>query len=426
MTKLDISIEIEGVMTKVGSITGKSAGDSRFRYDPEYLESGSAMPISISLPLQSKAFSASRTASFFEGLLPEGFTRRSVAQWMHVDEGDYLSILHGLGRECIGAVCVTSEGDTYEASYEPVTSEQVRALAAEGATKSAELVTKSHLSLTGASGKAGLYYDRRSGKWYLPHGLAPSTHIVKQSHVRFDNIVLNEQLTLMTARNLGIKTTESFIINTGKGGEDEVLLACERFDRLLGYDDEMISGLPRPCRVHQEDMCQAMGIPASAKYELENEGHLKRMFGILREYSEDPVRDEIRLWDLIVFDCLTGNTDAHIKNFSLLYSPDLESIRLAPAYDLVITAIYDESTREMAFSIGGACSLDEIDRDCFRRAASEAGLGEKMAMRRLRNMAGKFRQALHKAAEELSASGYTGAPDLESRILSSSPGMHLL
>ena len=62
----------------------------------------------------------------------------------------------------------------------------MKALAAEGAQKSAEIVTRSHLSLTGASGKVGLYYDTAGNQWYLPQGTAPSTHIVKQSHVRLE------------------------------------------------------------------------------------------------------------------------------------------------------------------------------------------------------------------------------------------------
>lgn len=53
------------------------------------------------------------------------------------------------------------------------------------------------MSQTGASGKVGLYYDEE--KWYLPIGEAPSTHIVKQSHVRLKRIVANEQLCLLTA-----------------------------------------------------------------------------------------------------------------------------------------------------------------------------------------------------------------------------------
>ncbi|WP_418474817.1 HipA N-terminal domain-containing protein [Frisingicoccus sp.] len=49
--------------------------------------------------MEEKTFDAQRTRIFFEGLLPEGFTRRCVAEWMHMDENDYVSILAGLGRE---------------------------------------------------------------------------------------------------------------------------------------------------------------------------------------------------------------------------------------------------------------------------------------------------------------------------------------
>ena len=203
--KYIISIEKNGRMVPVGSISGEDYRTARFSYRDEYLDDADAVPVSISLPLQRESFSAEQTRQFFEGLLPEGFTRRSVAQWLHLDENDYLSILHQLGRECLGAIRVLKEGETQTASYEMITRQQVKALAAEGAQKSAEIVTRSHLSLTGASGKVGLYYDSTGNQWYLPQGTAPSTHIVKQSHVRLEGIVTNEQLSMMAAAKCGIE-----------------------------------------------------------------------------------------------------------------------------------------------------------------------------------------------------------------------------
>jgi len=414
MKELIVRMEQAGSLVPVGAID-PSAGC--FQYARKYLD-GTAIPISISLPLQKEPFSPEQTRNFFEGLLPEGFTRRSVAQWMHVDEGDYLSLLHGLGRECLGALCIMEDGEAPEpASYERIGEEQVRELAAEGAVKSAELVTKSHLSLTGASGKVGLYFDADSESWYLPRGTAPSTHIVKQSHVRLDSIVTNEQLALRTAARCGIDVPESFIINTGIGAEHEVLFATRRYDRLLGPSPALIDGLPRPLRLHQEDFAQAMGIPAFAKYERAPGDHMSRMFAILRTCSADPIADQLKLWDMIVFDYLIGNTDAHIKNFSLLYSADLKTVRLAPAYDIVSTTVYEQSTRDMAFSIGGDRVIDGISEDSFRRAAVEVGLGEKMAMRRFKDMQERFRAALHASAEELAADGYSRVSELEARIL---------
>ncbi|MBQ6622430.1 MAG: type II toxin-antitoxin system HipA family toxin [Mogibacterium sp.] len=417
MRELQIRIEKNGDMVPVGRIIGNDPADARFQYYSAYRDDNGAVPISISLPLQEDPFSPMQTAAFFEGLLPEGFTRRSVAQWMNLDEGDYLSLLHGLGRECLGAICILEEGEHTEAAYEPVSAETIRDLAAEGVVKSSEIVTKAHLSLTGASGKVGLYYDSDQDRWYLPKGSAPSTHIVKQSHVRLSSIVTNEQLSLMTAARCGIAIPRSFIINTGSGQENEVLFATERYDRTISSQAEEISGLRRPLRLHQEDFSQAMGIPSARKYERGEDHYMKGMFDLLRLYSADPIADQLKLWDMIIFSFLIGNTDAHIKNFSLLYDADLRTILLAPAYDIISTVVYEQSTREMAFRIGGAKSIDEIDEEAFRRAAGEAGLGERMALSRFRTMCERFEPALARSAEELSEAGYLKAIELKESIL---------
>ena len=415
--KYQISIERSGRMVPVGFIRGESYRTAQFAYMDEYLADGNAVPVSISLPLQRESFTAEQTRQFFEGLLPEGFTRRSVAQWLHLDENDYLSILHQLGRECLGAIRVLTEGETQTASYEMITEQQVKALAAEGAQKSAEIVTKSHLSLTGASGKVGLYYDTAGKQWYLPKGTAPSTHIVKQSHVRLDGIVTNEQLSMMTAAKCGIEVPDSFIIDLGSGEDKEVLYATRRYDRTFEGAADMINGLSRPLRLHQEDFSQALGISSANKYEKNRAGYMRRMFALLRQHSANPIVDQQKLLDIIVFCYLLGNTDAHIKNFSLLYGEDLRGIRLAPAYDLVSTTVYESSTREMSFYIGNAILIDEITEDSFKEAAAEILIGEKFAVGRYNFICNQFREALREAASELQEAGFPKAAEMEERIL---------
>ncbi len=412
-----VNIERNGKMTPIGYIAGESYKTARFAYFEHYLQDRNAVPVSISLPLQQESFSAERTKLFFEGLLPEGFTRRSVAQWLHLDENDYLSILHQLGRECLGAICILTEDETQTASYEKIAEQQVRDLAAEGAQKSAEIVTKSHLSLTGASGKVGLYYDAQGDQWYLPEGTAPSTHIVKQSHVRLEGIVTNEQLSMMTAAKCGIEVPDSFIIDLGNGRDNEVLYATKRYDRTFEGAANEITGLPCPLRLHQEDFAQAMGVSSAQKYEKNHAGYMQGMFEVLRQFSANPIVDQQKLWDMIIFCFLLGNTDAHIKNFSLLYGKDLRGIRLAPAYDLVSTTVYESSTREMAFSIGNDLLIDEITEDSFRKAASDLHIGEKFAISRYNYISNHFREALREAASELQDAGFSQAVRMEDRIL---------
>lgn len=128
------------------------------------------------------------------------------------------------------------------------------------------------------------------------------------------------------------------------------------------------------------------------------------------------MRDQLKLWDQIVFNCLIGNTDAHVKNFSLLYDENLRSIRLAPAYDIVSTTVYEMSTRNLAFHIGDAATIDEVDLTSFRTAAKEIGLGEKIAMRHVSEMTERFLPALKASAEELAAEGYFKAAEFADQI----------
>lgn len=415
MKKLNVYIEINGMQTHVGSITGNSSLDAQFSYSDEYIAANHP-PISISLPVSSAPFRADITKNFFEGLLPEGFARKSVANWIHAAEEDYLAILQVLGAECIGAIRI-SDNTEDSGNYEPLSVEEVRALAREGVTKSTELVTAAHLSLTGASGKAGLYYDHTNHLWYKPIGNAPSTHIVKQSHVRLSDIVTNEQLSLATAAKLGISVPESFIINTGSAKDEEILLATKRYDRKFSKEPADGNELARPLRLHQEDFAQALGISSFDKYERGDQKYLARIFGILRKNVMNPMEDQLKLWDILIYDFLVGNTDNHIKNISLLYSENLKSIRLAPAYDIISTVIYQGSSREMAIGIGGERMLGHITREHFAKAAADAGLSKKLALKHLDMMAGSFEDALKEAARKLTEDGYPKAKDIMDQIL---------
>ena len=499
MKDLDIYIEIKGRQVKAGEIraagntasggaAGSTApgrmagtgapssdtGESVFRYSDEYMAGTGGRqgrPISISLPLQKEPFTPEQTRNFFSGLLPEGFMRRRVSELVHVGEDDYTEILADLGRECIGAIKAlpvepgeavrvsgtdsrqaiqASGADSLPAAnvsgedvpgnnaeYVRLSRDEIASLAGEGVVEASELVMKAHLSLTGASGKVGLYLDPETKEWFLPVGEAPSTHIVKQSHIRLGGIIANEQLCLMTAKKLGIDVPKSFIIEMGGSRDSQVLLATERFDRKwpAGFDAggkpvpgtdaerkraaeaQLISGHVRPYRLHQEDFAQALGIPAKDKYEAPGDHYLGKAFKLLLDYSARPVEDQIKLWKIVVFDYLIGNTDNHIKNISLLYDKDIRSCRLAPAYDMLSTSIYEMSTDNMAFSIGGDMSIADITRDSFGREARMVGINETAAYRQFDRMAKGFVKALEASADELTRAGFANAEEIKERIL---------
>ncbi len=424
VVNLSVYIEINGKYIYVGNINEtnprgtNNLPEAQFTYDRIYMDNPENRPISISLPFKDAPFSEEVTRCFFEGLLPEGFTKKCIADGMHVNEHDYLTILSKLGNECLGAIkIVDKEGEAITSKYTALSKKDLREFAREGASESAQLVTKSHLSLTGASGKAGLYYNEATGKWYLPLGDYPSTHIVKQSHIRLGQIVTNEQLCLLTAHNLGIETPESFIISLGDSDDEDILFATKRYDRVISEDSPETSGLPIPFRLHQEDFAQALGIDAKNKYEKNNEGYLKMLFDIIRNYSSNPIEDQLRLWDICIFNYLIGNTDNHIKNLSLLYSRDLKSIRLAPAYDMVSTLVYKSSTDYMALGIDGKYKITDINRAAFESEAKNIGIGASLAMKRFDKMISGFEGALKKSDAALTDAGFTAASDISKKIM---------
>ena len=319
---LKVKIEINGEFVNAGSITGNDYSDAVFSYDEEYSSNSEQRPISMNFPKEKKFFTPLATRNFFEGLLPEGFTRRFIAKTLRADNADYIAILRELGSECIGAIKIVDETrDIPEAGYKQLNGEEVCALAAEGATRSVDLVVRSHLSLTGASGKVGLYHDEASDTWYQPVGDAPSTHIVKQSHIRLENIVTNEQLCLKTAEKLGITVPPSFILDTGRETgsitetdhlsrtrDGSVLFATQRYDRVFKenadlsvQDVKVIDDLPAPHRLHQEDFAQALGINSVDKYERPGGDYLKKVFSCILRNSASPMEDALGLWRICIF-----------------------------------------------------------------------------------------------------------------------------
>ena len=417
MRNLKIYIEIDGKQRFVGNIEGNSYEDACFSYSKEYMVENYGNPISISLPFREGQFSAVETRNFFEGLLPEGFSRRAVANWIKTDEEDYVTILSVLGRECLGAIKVVEEENENDSSYEPLSIKEVKALAEEGATKSTQILMETHLSLTGATGKVGLYYDGSKDKWYLPKGDAPSTHIVKQSHVRLAQIVLNEQLCMFAAKESGIEIPEVFVVNTGSGKDSEVLYATKRYDRKAN-SGRIISGHEAPDRLHQEDFAQAMGIRAVDKYEKVDSGYLRKMFALVRENCADPIGEQKKLWKMVCFNYLIGNTDCHIKNYSLLYESNLKRIGVAPAYDIVCTGVYN-STKEMSFYIEGEVNIEKINRKHFETAAKDVDMSVNMAMRVFDDLANGFEKSVKQAGEDMKKIGMPGVKRLQDKIIAS-------
>ena len=182
------------------------------------------------------------------------------------------------------------------------------------------------------------------------------------------------------ARSVGLRVAECHRRIIGK----TPCLIVKRYDRAASAD----GGVQR---LHQEDFCQALGFPASRKYQQEGGPSLKDCFSLMREWSSVPVIDIRDFLDGVIFAALTGNADAHSKNFSVLYSE--KERRLAPLYDQVCTLAWPELSQHLSMKIGTAAALAEVSPEHFQQLATSAGLSWPMVRKRLTDMADRVAEA---------------------------------
>lgn len=377
-----------------------------FEYAPEWVDEGSP-PLSQSLPL-SGDFGPEQATAFFGGLLPEGVPRKVLARQLGFSPENEFAVLEALGGDTAGAVSLLLPGSPIPAAND----DRVEWL---DDTALAELIDELptrpmhadsdgewRLSLAGAQDKLPVIvgHDGRVG---LTQGRTPSTHILKTPIERLPSPVANEAFCLDLGRRLGIDTANA----TPRRVEGREYLLVERYDRT-----HVSEGVQR---LHQEDFCQALGIPSQRKYQNEGGPSLPDCFGLIRSAIAVPARDAPRLLDYVGLSLLVGNHDAHGKNYSLLYAPDSALASLAPAYDILSTVAYQEiqpMTRKMAMSIGGEYRPQYVQARHLDRLLDEAGLGVAPSRRRLRTLAD---QGLHHAGEarrELAGQGFD-APVLQ-------------
>jgi len=162
--------------------------------------------------------------------------------------------------------------------------------------------------------------------------------------------------------------------------KDKTFLLVERYDRFLD------GGQLR--RLHQEDFCQALGVPPELKYQNEGGPTIGDGFALVRKVTSPSAPNVLRLLDYIIFNCLVGNNDAHAKNFSLLYGKN--GAQLAPLYDVLSTAVYSDLSDKMAMKIGNKYRFHELHARHWVQMAQAAQLGAPQLKRRVLEIAGKL------------------------------------
>jgi serine/threonine-protein kinase HipA len=390
-----------------GHLTQDDGGETVFEYRENWLNRPGATPLSQSLPLRKKRFKRKECRGFFAGILPDEAKREIIARILGISARNDYAMLERIGGECAGAVTFIPSGQALPErnyGYRKLSTRELAAILKELPRRPLLAGEEGiRLSLAGAQDKIAVRIE--NGEVCLPLGGAPSTHILKPAVDRFEGLVFNEALCMKLAAETGLPTASVETRNVD--GVDCLLV--DRYDRIHKQEP----GAEPPLeRLHQEDFCQALGIVSEHKYQREGGPSLKQCFGLLREVSSAPVIDLARLLEAVIYNYLVGNTDAHGKNFSLLYhgiGTENLQIGLAPLYDVVCTLYYPELSRDMAMKIGGEYSSEKVTVGNFEQLAEEAGLGKPLVRARVPQVAERVIAALakveiaHPVAEKVAA-----------------------
>ena len=258
--------------------------------------------------------------------------------------------------------------------------------------------TGMRLSLAGAQSKVPVVLV--DGRVALPAPGQPTTHILKPPIARFAATTENEAFVMRLAAAVGLDVAPV----EARAVRGRTFLLVERYDRSMADDGQVR-------RIHQEDFCQALGVPPETKYASEGGPTLKDCFALIRRIATRPALDVLKLLDAVIFNLIAGNADAHGKNFSILY--DGGAAKLAPLYDLLSTVRYPELSPNLAMKIGMRGTLAEIDVKAWTAFASETGLGMPLVRRRVAELADSVSGATQAAVQSLSR------PDLDAAALAS-------
>jgi serine/threonine-protein kinase HipA len=451
-------------------IVRQAKGRVSFHYGEAWRGAPGAYPLSLSLPLAARDHGHTPINAFLWGLLPDNpLILDRWAKRFHVSPRNAFALIGKVGEDCAGAVqFVTPErldvwqkssDDSIEWLSEADVAERLRKLQSDIAAWRVPRDT-GQFSLAGAQPKTALLFDGQ--RWGVPSGRTPTTHILKPPTGHLDGHVENEHICLALARAMGLPTARSEV----RSFEDINAIVVERYDRVRipelaaataaraavkAAEAAMHAASSAPnsaalaaqaaaeaaeaaasaqslgrfadttkvYRVHQEDICQALGRLPSEKYQSEGGPGPSEIVNLLRvsAFEGKAGREKIRtsaadedvmtFIDALIFNWLIGGTDAHAKNYSILIGAG-GLVRLAPLYDLASILAYpdiDPMKAKLAMKIGGEYRLRMIGIAEWRKFAQELRIDPEMLLARARAMAQSLPDHLSTEIDHATKSG---------------------
>lgn len=300
-----------------------------FKYTDNWIRDGGPA-VATTLPVRDDVVMTTGGAipAFFAGLLPEGRRLSALRRTVKTSMDDELSLLLAVGSDTVGDVTVVPDG------LQPQRAGPRLAVADFATVRFADLAAEldiqiDRVALPGVQDKVSL------AMLNLPVAAAGRKYLLKLDPPDYPHLVTNEDFFLRAARRSGLTTAHADLVHDIEGRPG---LVVHRFDRVVVRKRE------QPLAV--EDGCQVLGLHPASKYSVTTEALLAKLSSL----CEAPIPAAQVYLSQVVFAYVTGNGDAHAKNFSILqdvhgrWGP-------APAYDLPTSQPYGDNT--LALSVGG-------------------------------------------------------------------------
>jgi serine/threonine-protein kinase HipA len=378
----------------VGVLRRQSTGAVDFQYARQWLDWRGTFPVSLSLPLREDRYIGAPVINVFDNLLPDSDAiRKRVAERVGAAGTDAYSMLAALGHDCVGALQFLPDGvdpgnpgssDGKQVSKKDIAGIIENLAAAPlGLGKDEDF----RISIAGAQEKTALL--RKDGRWFKPVGMAATTHILKPqigrlpNGIDLSNSVENEYLCLKLLEAFGVPAAKTEISDFG----ERRTLIVERFDRLWARDGRLL-------RLPQEDVCQALSVPPTRKYQSDGGPGIAEIVELLKG-SDTPEEDIGTFLRACVLFWLIGATDGHAKNFSIFLGPG-GRFRMTPLYDVLSAQPSLDAGQiprkkfKLAMSVGKSrhYSVHEIMPRHFAQTAEIAGVGIPVMRRIFEDIAG--------------------------------------
>ena len=236
----------------------------------------------------------------------------------------------------------------------------------------AKEVVRSQTAVTGVQAKLSMDIEKMQHETRFTIVGLWGRFILKPQTELYPHLPELEDLTMHLAETAHIQVVPHTLVRFADG---ELCYLTRRVDRTQKGE-----------KIPMEDMCQLSQKLTEHKYR----GSHEQIAKIIMLYSSAPKLDLVRFWEVVLFSWITGNSDMHLKNFSI-YSPFPDNYQLAPAYDLLNTLLVMPSDKEeLALTLNA--KKKKIKLQDFVSAMTNSGLEGKV----IQNMFQRFRSAEEK------------------------------